>query len=108
MVRSDARRRVRRRSRPPRSWRKERDRDPQVKNGRLFDNQGPRGSYDWFERRVVSPDGVLQDFALAFFPEEAALAGLEHRWLRDVATMAPGARVPDSELEAACPDVNAR
>jgi hypothetical protein len=81
---------------------------PAVKNGRLFDNQGPRGSYDWFERRVVSPDGVLQDFALAFFPEEAALAGLEHRWLRDVATMAPGARVPDSELEAACPDVNAR
>ena len=53
-------------------------------NGRVFDNQGPNGANDWFERRVVEPDAVLQDLAVAFYPGATELEGLSRKWLRDV------------------------
>ena len=76
-------------------------------NGRVFDNQGPRGANDWFERRVVEPDAVLQDLAVAFYPGATELEGLSRKWLRDVVAEEPVGGVSDEDLDAACPDIDA-
>ena len=76
-------------------------------NGRVFDNQGPRGANDWFERRVVEPDAVLQDLAVAFYPDASELEGLSRKWLRDVVAEEPIGGVSDEDLDAACPDSDA-
>mmetsp|Transcript_1592 Transcript_1592/g.4796 ORF Transcript_1592/g.4796 Transcript_1592/m.4796 type:complete len:497 (-) Transcript_1592:115-1605(-) len=77
---------------------------PPVAAGRVFDNQGPRGSFDWFERRVVEPDTLLQDLAVALHPD---VFDLERKWLRDVLANEPVGGVADEDLDAACPDVAA-
>ena len=76
-------------------------------NGRVFDNQGPNGANDWFERRVVEPDAVLQDLAVAFYPDASELEGLSRKWLRDVVAEEPVGGVSDEDLDAACPDIDA-
>ena len=76
-------------------------------NGRVFDNQGPRGANDWFERRVVEPDAVLQDLAVAFYPDATELEGLSRKWLRDVVAEEPVGGVSDEDLDTACPDIDA-
>ena len=76
-------------------------------NGRVFDNQGPRGANDWFERRVVEPDAVLQDLAVAFYPDASELEGLSRKWLRDVVAEEPVGGVSDEDLDTACPDIDA-
>ncbi len=76
-------------------------------NGRVFDNQGPRGANDWFERRVVEPDAVLQDLAVAFYPDASELEGLSRKWLRDVRAGEPIGGVSDEDLDTACPDIDA-
>ena len=75
--------------------------------GRVFDNQGPRGANDWFERRVVEPDAVLQDLAVAFYPDASELEGLSRKWLRDVVAEEPVGGVSDEDLDTACPDIDA-
>ena len=76
-------------------------------NGRVFDNQGPNGANDWFERRVVEPDAVLQDLAVAFYPDASELEGLSRKWLRDVVAEEPVGGVSDEDLDTACPDIDA-
>ena len=76
-------------------------------NGRVFDNQGPRGANDWFERRVVEPDAMLQDLALAFYPDDGPTATFSRKWLRDVVAEEPVGGVSDEDLDAACPDIDA-
>ena len=80
---------------------------PAVQNGRVFDNQGPRGQTDWFERRVVEPDTVLQDFLVVFHPDADAFADLDRKWLRDVEADEAVGGVDDADLDEACPDVTA-
>ena len=75
-----------------------------VANGRVFDIQGPRGQRDWFERRPVEPDTVLQDLGAVIWPDSAAFGGLERKWLRDVEAGEPVGGVDDAALDAACPD----
>ncbi|KAH8060362.1 hypothetical protein JL721_9122 [Aureococcus anophagefferens] len=69
---------------------------PAVVNGRVFDNQGPRGATDWFERRVVEPDTVLQDILAALYPESDEFGSLERKWLRDVEADEAAATMCDS------------
>ena len=76
-------------------------------NGRVFDNQGPNGANDWFERRVVEPDAMLQDLALAFYPDDGPTATFSRKWLRDVRAGEPIGGVADEDLDAACPDIHA-
>ena len=76
-------------------------------NGRVFDNQGPNGANDWFERRVVEPDAMLQDLALAFYPDDGPIATFSRKWLRDVRAGEPIGGVADEDLDAACPDIDA-
>ena len=76
-------------------------------NGRVFDNQGPNGANDWFERRVVEPDAMLQDLALAFYPDDGPTATFSRKWLRDVRAGEPIGGVADEDLDAACPDIDA-
>ena len=76
-------------------------------NGRVFDNQGPRGANDWFERSVVEPDAMLQDLALAFYPDDGPTATFSRKWLRDVRAGEPIGGVADEDLDAACPDIDA-
>ena len=80
---------------------------PAYQDGRVFDNQGPNGANDWFERRVVEPDALLQDMAVAFYPDAAELEGLSRKWLRDVVADEPVGGVLDEDLDAACPDIDA-
>ena len=80
---------------------------PAYGNGHVFDNQGPNGANDWFERRVVEPDAVLQDLAVAFYPDAAELEGLSRKWLRDVVADEPIGGVSDEDLDTACPDIDA-
>ena len=80
---------------------------PAVVNGRVFDNQGPRGATDWIERRVVEPDTVLQDILAALYPESDEFGSLERKWLRDVEADEAVGGVSDDDLDAACPDVAA-
>ena len=77
------------------------------RDGRVFDNQGPRGANDWFERRVVEPDAMLQDLALAFYPDDGPTATFSRKWLRDVRAGEPIGGVADEDLDAACPDIDA-
>ena len=76
-------------------------------NGRVFDNQGPNGANDWFERRVVEPDAVLQDMALAFYPDDSPTATFSRKWLRNVRAGEPIGGVSDEDLDTACPDIDA-
>lgn len=81
---------------------------PAVSNGRLFDYQGVNGANDWFERRVVEPDTVLQDVAQALYPTSALFADHQRKWLRDVTTEAASdTTLLSSDLDASCPDVTA-
>ena len=79
-----------------------------VANGRVFDNQGARGFAAWFESRVVEPDVVLQDLAIAFYPDSGAFGALPRAYLRSTSNgEAPVYRVDDADLDLACPDINA-
>jgi iron complex transport system substrate-binding protein len=80
---------------------------PAVVGGRVFDNQGPNGANDWFERRVVEPDTLLQDIAAALHPNSIFEEDIERKWLRDVYADEPIGGVSDDDLDAACPDVTA-
>jgi len=80
---------------------------PAYQNGRVFDNQGPNGANDWFERRVVEPDALLQDLAGAFYPDAPEMEGLSRKWLRDVVADEPVGGVSDEDLDTACPDIDA-
>jgi ABC-type Fe3+-hydroxamate transport system substrate-binding protein len=80
---------------------------PAYQNGRVFDNQGPNGANDWFERRVVEPDALLQDLAVAFHADAPEMEGLSRKWLRDVVANKPVGGVSDEDLDTACPDIDA-
>ncbi|KAJ8605579.1 hypothetical protein CTAYLR_000002 [Chrysophaeum taylorii] len=78
--------------------------DDMTLNITVFDNQGPLGANDWFERRHVEPDVLLQDLASIFWPDVFDYA---RKFLRNVETEAPGQRPSDDELVDLCPDVEA-
>ena len=68
---------------------------------------GPARANDWFERSVVEPDAMLQDLALAFYPDDGPTATFSRKWLRDVRAGEPIGGVADEDLDAACPDIDA-
>ncbi|KAJ8603586.1 hypothetical protein CTAYLR_004829 [Chrysophaeum taylorii] len=78
--------------------------DDMTLNITVFDNQGPLGANDWFERRHVEPDVLLQDLATVFWPD---VFDYSRKFLRNVETEAPGQRPSDDELVDLCPDVEA-
>ena len=55
----------------------------------------------------MEPDAVLQDLAVAFYPDATELEGLSRKWLRDVVADEPVGGVSDEDLDAACPDIDA-
>ena len=70
----------------------------------IYDNQGPLGSNDWFERRIAEPDGLLLDFGAILWPAAFPEIDDNFQFLRNVDTTAPGFKVPVDQLEAECPD----
>ncbi|KAJ1447373.1 hypothetical protein M885DRAFT_624438 [Pelagophyceae sp. CCMP2097] len=79
-----------------------------VQNKRVFDIQGKNGFSDWFERRVVEPDTVLQDVAAALYPYSEYGRMHERVWLRDViGGEAVTLRAVEADLDAACPATTA-
>ena len=55
----------------------------------------------------MEPDAVLQDLAVAFYPDASELEGLSRKWLRDVVAEEPVGGVSDEDLDTACPDIDA-
>ena len=72
----------------------------------IYDNQGPLGSKDWFERRLAEPDAVLLDFAKILWPESFEDSE-SLQFLRNVMTTEPGTGVAVDDLVEDCPDVDA-
>ena len=50
---------------------------------------------------------MLQDLALAFYPDDGPTATFSRKWLRDVRAGEPIGGVADEDLDAACPDIDA-
>ena len=72
----------------------------------VFDNQGPLGYNDWWERRLSEPDAVLADLATILWPE--TYRRTPRNFFRDLtAGEAPGSMVSDDDLDTACPDPDA-
>mmetsp|Transcript_24092 Transcript_24092/g.77679 ORF Transcript_24092/g.77679 Transcript_24092/m.77679 type:complete len:519 (-) Transcript_24092:431-1987(-) len=69
----------------------------------LFDNQGPLGHNDWFERRLAEPDAVLADYAVVL----ETTSGPRNFFRNLTAGEPAGAMVPDDALDAACPNPDA-
>ena len=50
---------------------------------------------------------MLQDLALAFYPDDGPTATFSRKWLRDVRAGEPIGGVSDEDLDTACPDIDA-
>ena len=50
---------------------------------------------------------MLQDLALAFYPDDGPTATFSRKWLRDVVAEEPVGGVSDEDLDTACPDIDA-